>query len=172
MQCKYNKVLFYLQSSPYTEFAGTPEFYPPEWFIHRSYHGQRVDAWSLGVLLYTMVEAEVPFQKEKDIVECKLHHKRGAHLSEECKNLIAWMLQKNEDSRPTIKQALEHPWFRQHDSPIRCIPTRKTENMQQSGHTASNLCKNVANESGSSAIQRQLFSGSRMASSESPRSPT
>lgn len=106
-----------LKEAPYTEFAGTPEFYPPEWFTHRRYEGRRVDAWSLGVLLFTMVEAEVPFQKEKDIVECNLRHKHAGRLSESCRNLIAWMLQKDPNARPTIEQALAHPWFQQSDIP-------------------------------------------------------
>lgn len=110
--------VFIEQDAPYTEFAGTPEFYPPEWFTHRRYFGRRVDAWSMGVLLYTMVEAEVPFQKENDIVECKLRHKRAARLSDSCLHLIRWMLQKDQNMRPTIQQALTHPWFQQQQSSV------------------------------------------------------
>ena len=47
------------QDSDYTEFAGTPEFYPPEWFRERRYNGKRASVWSLGVLLYTMTQGEV-----------------------------------------------------------------------------------------------------------------
>ncbi|XP_076799683.1 uncharacterized protein LOC143444389 [Clavelina lepadiformis] len=101
-----------LKNVPYTEFAGTPEFYPPEWFIERRYEGKRVDAWSLGVLLYTMVEAEVPFQKEKDIVACELTHKRAQNTtSSACRHLIASMLQKDQRKRPTLEEVLRHPWM-------------------------------------------------------------
>ena len=100
------------QNEPFTEFAGTPEFYPPEWFTERRYEGRQVDAWSLGVLLYTMVEAEVPFQKEEDIVRCQLKHKRlhGAG-GEVCRNLIAAMLQKERAKRLSLENVLQHPWF-------------------------------------------------------------
>ena len=107
------------QSEPYTEFAGTPEFYPPEWFTERRYEGRKVDAWSLGVLLYTMVEAEVPFQKEEDIVRCELRHKRlrGAE-SALCRDLIRLMLQKNQSKRPSLEEVLRHPWLNETASSV------------------------------------------------------
>uniref|UniRef100_H2ZGG8 non-specific serine/threonine protein kinase n=1 Tax=Ciona savignyi TaxID=51511 RepID=H2ZGG8_CIOSA len=103
----------------YTEFAGTPEFYPPEWFLERRYMGRKVDAWSLGVLLYTMVEAEVPFQKEKDIIACELRHKRAqTTTSEACRHLISLMLQKDQHARPSLSEILHHPWFTGPDQPV------------------------------------------------------
>lgn len=103
--------VFPTQDAPYTEFAGTPEFYPPEWFIERRYSGRRVDAWSLGVLLYTMVEAEVPFQKEKDIIACEIRHKRAHAISDACRHLIASMLCKDQSRRLTLEGVLQHPWL-------------------------------------------------------------
>ena len=33
------------QNEDYHEFAGTPEFYPPEWFKDRRYNGKTLDTW-------------------------------------------------------------------------------------------------------------------------------
>nr|XP_039272933.1 serine/threonine-protein kinase STE20-like [Styela clava] len=161
-----------LKNTPYTEFAGTPEFYPPEWFTHRRYYGHRVDAWSLGVLLYTMVEAEVPFQKEKDIVECNLRHKRAAHLSDSCKHLIAWMLQKDQDMRPTIEQALAHPWFQECETvPPRNTPASKAVASGVMG-TDELYEKRLHNhQNGTNAASKGAGTCHEVASVESPESP-
>ncbi|XP_078481808.1 uncharacterized protein LOC144742682 [Ciona intestinalis] len=111
-----------LKETAYTEFAGTPEFYPPEWFIERRYMGRKVDAWSLGVLLYTMIEAEVPFQKEKDIIACELRHKRAQQTTTKaCRHLIALMLQKDQNKRPSLDEILHHPWLTSSEQPPKSI---------------------------------------------------
>jgi serine/threonine protein kinase len=39
----------------FTDFAGTPQYYPPEWFLTRKYNGYRQTIWSCGVLLYSLI---------------------------------------------------------------------------------------------------------------------
>jgi len=71
-----------------------------------------VDAWSLGVLLFTMLEAEVPFQKEEDIVKCELRHKKlQSAATALCRDLIKLMLQKDQSKRISLEQVLRHPWL-------------------------------------------------------------
>lgn len=95
-----------------TDFAGTYEFYPPEWFIHRRYHGRQLDLWSLGVLLYTMVESKLPFETTTDIVAAQLSFKsRPNPTSELCQDLIHMMLRKIPEERLTLEQVLRHPWM-------------------------------------------------------------
>nr|CAB3264884.1 serine/threonine-protein kinase pim-3-like [Phallusia mammillata] len=120
-----------MKEAPYTEFAGTPEFYPPEWFIERRYSGRRVDAWSLGVLLYTMVEAEVPFQKEKDIIACELRHKRAHAISDACRHLIGSMLCKDQYKRLTLENVLQHPWLTNGAMPPVSTPTSGIMNTRE-----------------------------------------
>ena len=45
---------FYKDTS-FTDFAGTPQYYPPEWFLNRKYNGYRQTIWSCGVLLYSLI---------------------------------------------------------------------------------------------------------------------
>ena len=39
----------------FTDFAGTPQYYPPEYFVCKHYHGKSAAVYSLGVLLYAML---------------------------------------------------------------------------------------------------------------------
>jgi len=97
-----------LKNEDYHEFAGTPEFYPPEWFKDRRYNGKTLDTWSLGVLLYTMMESEVPFKERSDITKCELVFKRSPSTS---RSFIRQLLVKDESKRLRLDQIRTHPWM-------------------------------------------------------------
>ncbi|XP_076867847.1 serine/threonine-protein kinase pim-2-like isoform X2 [Brachyhypopomus gauderio] len=61
-----------LKTGPYTRFGGTKVYRPPEWLIDRTYEGRQATIWSLGVLLYSIICGDEPFEKEEDIVEAHL----------------------------------------------------------------------------------------------------
>jgi 5'-AMP-activated protein kinase catalytic alpha subunit len=42
--------------------CGSPHYSAPEIFAQHEYDGHKVDVWSLGVLLYTLLNAHFPFQ--------------------------------------------------------------------------------------------------------------
>ena len=50
------------------EQCGTPAYLAPEIIIDKGYSGFSADIWSLGVLLYAMVQGTVPF-KAANIVD-------------------------------------------------------------------------------------------------------
>lgn len=59
-----------------------------------------------------MVEAEVPFPTEADIIRCEYVHKQlTGSLGANCRDLIALMLQKNQDKRLSLEEVLKHLWF-------------------------------------------------------------
>ena len=46
------------------EQCGTPAYLAPEIIIDKGYEGFFVDVWSLGVLLYAMLNGTVPFKAQ------------------------------------------------------------------------------------------------------------
>lgn len=102
-----------LKEACYTEFAGTPEFYPPEWFRERRYEGKRASVWSLGVLLFTMTQGEVPFPKERDITRCDLRFKSTIPVARHIREFIRWLLNPDERARPTFAHIAQHPWIKE-----------------------------------------------------------
>ena len=59
-----------------------------------------------------MLEAEVPFQKEEDIVRCELRHKKlQGPSSALCRDLIQQMLRKDQSKRISLEEVLRHPWL-------------------------------------------------------------
>ena len=60
-----------------TTICGTPSYTPPQIIRRHSYDSELVDVWSLGVTLYAMLAAELPFegqdfqQRKKNILACR-----------------------------------------------------------------------------------------------------
>jgi len=101
-----------LKDGDYNEFAGTPEFYPPEWFTQRRYKGERLDAWSLGVLLYTMIESDIPKVLNNQGEYLEITFKRSKEeISDQCRSLILRIMQIDENLRPTLSEILKDPWM-------------------------------------------------------------
>ncbi|KAF5903589.1 serine/threonine-protein kinase pim-2-like, partial [Clarias magur] len=69
-----------LKNTPYTHYAGTKTFRPPEWIINREYEAEPATVWGLGVFLYQLLCREELFCEDKDIVDG--HVDFPHHLSE------------------------------------------------------------------------------------------
>lgn len=76
----------------------------------KPYRGKEQDVWALGILLYTIVYKENPFYSIDEIMDRDL---RVPYIvSDDSIDLIRLMLDRDVESRVTIVQVLEHPWFR------------------------------------------------------------
>nr|CAB3260731.1 uncharacterized protein LOC100175892 [Phallusia mammillata] len=108
----------YIRNGTYKEFAGTPEYYPPEWFARKQYHGEPLTVWSIGVLLYSLLCGSLPYRSSKEIIE-KEATKFPSDISRGAKDIIASMLQKNPRDRPSLSNILLHAWLGKSDRPVK-----------------------------------------------------
>ena len=115
-------------------FAGTPQFQAPEIFEKKKYDGKRADMFSLGVILFMVVNKSYPFSvaDKNDKYYCYIFKntkqsytqywklmnmrfkKKGIDLtkqSEEFRKLIFKLLCYNPKQRITIEELKNDPWL-------------------------------------------------------------
>lgn len=93
--------------------CGSPHYAAPELLKNRQYRGDRADIWSMGVILYAMLSATLPFD-DPDLRVMMGKTKKGVyempkHLSPEAEDLIRRMLQVNPDKRISLQEIWDHP---------------------------------------------------------------
>lgn len=99
--------------------CGSPHYAAPELLKNRQYRGDRADIWSMGVILYAMLAATLPFD-DPDLRVMMAKTKKGQYemprfFSLEAQDLIRRMLQTNPDRRITLKEIWNHPLVRKYD---------------------------------------------------------
>lgn len=99
--------------------CGTPLYVAPEVLLRQPY-GPEADLWSLGVIVYIMLVGYPPFD-DKDLVQLvkKIKYRPVSFdgpewtlISEEGKQFLSNLLDKDASNRMTAHQALEHDWLR------------------------------------------------------------
>uniref|UniRef100_H3BG70 calcium/calmodulin-dependent protein kinase n=1 Tax=Latimeria chalumnae TaxID=7897 RepID=H3BG70_LATCH len=99
--------------------AGTPAFMAPETLTDsgEAFSGKALDVWAMGVTLYCFVFGKCPFMDEYILVlHSKIKNKpvefpKEPKISEDMKDLILRMLDKNPDARITVPEIKLHPWL-------------------------------------------------------------
>ena len=99
--------------------CGSPHYAAPEVIRAAHYRGDKVDIWSLGVILYASLAGRLPFDHEH-LPRLLALIKRGefqmAHeLTVEAKDLIRRILRVTPRDRLTIDQIWRHPLIRRYD---------------------------------------------------------
>ena len=96
--------------------TGSYAYGAPELFRGDNYNGKLTDVWSLGIILYAMVMAKLPFRDKGTLQELLDERKEPpalAHtLSLECVDLILLMLTYDPRNRIPLQQIYSHPWLR------------------------------------------------------------
>lgn len=109
----------------FTDFAGTPQYYPPEWFLNRKYNGYRQTIWSCGVLLYSLITGRLPFASTEEICARNVHWPDNISLSTTVKHLVESMLDKNENIRITMSEVRQHQWLNDFDGARKSAPLER-----------------------------------------------
>ncbi|XP_055934237.1 serine/threonine-protein kinase NIM1-like [Argiope bruennichi] len=103
-------------------FCGSPPYVAPEIFQNENYIGPSVDIWSLGVLLYFITTASLPF-KGDTVSVVKRRILSGVFpvpkfVSKECNDLIRGLLQLDPTKRFTPMQIKNSLWLKGVTFPI------------------------------------------------------
>lgn len=102
-----------------TTMSGSPYYIAPEVFLQK--YNQKIDIWSLGVVLYIMLSGKVPFPGNSEIEiignvikgEFHFNHEPFTKHSKQAKEFLQCLIVKDVDQRASAQKALDHEWIQQ-----------------------------------------------------------
>jgi len=110
-------------TKPTKEACGTPNYLAPE-VLKECGYDKKVDVFSLGVIMYFLLRGYLPFDdpnqgeilKKTYRSEPPMTDAHWANISEEGKDLVKKLLEKDPKNRIDIEDALKHPWIQNREA--------------------------------------------------------
>jgi len=102
-----------------THAFGTLAYCSPEIILNHP-HTNKTDVWSFGIVVHVMLTLRLPFlthhkrHTSRNIVQQQLDFaddEMWGYVSYEAKDLVNRMLDKGQETRISVRQMLNHPWF-------------------------------------------------------------
>ncbi|KAK9462805.1 kinase-like domain-containing protein [Lipomyces oligophaga] len=98
--------------------CGTPNYIAPEvLFGKQDGHSLEVDLWSVGIILYAMLVGKPPFQsKDVNVIYKRIkandyRFPEDVNISDDARDLIQSLLNKDPKARPSLDDIVDHPFF-------------------------------------------------------------
>ncbi|MEE6458315.1 hypothetical protein FKM82_000250 [Ascaphus truei] len=102
--------------------CGTPNYLSPE-VLNKQGHGCESDVWALGCVMYTMLLGRPPFETTnlKETYRCirEARYSMPSSLMTPAKHLIASMLSRDPEDRPSLDDIMQHDFLTQGFTPER-----------------------------------------------------
>ncbi|XP_057513269.1 CBL-interacting serine/threonine-protein kinase 14-like [Actinidia eriantha] len=96
--------------------CGTPAYVAPEILAKKGYDGAKVDVWSCGVILYVLNAGFLPFNDPNLMVMYRKIYKGEFRCpkwtSPDLKRFLSRLLDTNPDTRITVDEMANDPWFK------------------------------------------------------------
>ncbi|KRH92078.1 Serine/threonine protein kinase, partial [Pseudoloma neurophilia] len=123
---------FYNKNNYLNTFCGSLQFAAPELLKGIVYEGPEIDIWSLGIILFVMVNGKLPFD-DKEISMLHEKIKKGEYKwtitpSPSLKRLVNNMIQLDPLKRYSMKRVEQSEWL----NGIKCESCQVSENRENS----------------------------------------
>ncbi|KAF2083849.1 kinase-like protein, partial [Saccharata proteae CBS 121410] len=106
------------KSNYLSTWCGTYCYCAPEMLKLEKYAGEKVDVWSLGIILYALLCGELPFDEDDEndtkMRILKEEPKYPDRMPQGARELIKSLLSKRPLLRPSLADILQHPWLADH----------------------------------------------------------
>ena len=109
---------------------GTPYYISPEMYKDKQYD-KKIDIWALGCILYELVTLTVPFDANNmhalkhKVMQGKYYEDKSIHYSTDLQKMIRFLLEKDSENRPSIKDILESKIFKRKEHEL-CLQNENT----------------------------------------------
>ncbi|KAK4432230.1 CBL-interacting serine/threonine-protein kinase [Sesamum alatum] len=119
--------------------CGTPAYVAPEILAKKGYDGAKVDVWSCGIILYVLNAGYLPFNDTNLMAMYRKIYKGEFRCpkwtSPELKRFLTRVLDPNPDTRITVHEILNDPWFKKGYKEIK-QPVEREFEFKESGEEA------------------------------------